>query len=82
MDVFKETIILKEMLSCVTVVSLRQIGVAYVTATSTALATAVGLNLYTKVQTHTFSEPAQGLLRVLHFKFKKKIVTKLIWIMY
>lgn len=35
------------------IVSLRQIGVAYVTATSTALATAVGLNLYTKVQTHT-----------------------------
>lgn len=33
-------------------VSLRQIGVAYVTATSTALATAVGLNLYTKVRTH------------------------------
>lgn len=33
--------------------SLRQIGVAYVTATSTALATAVGLNLYTKVQKHT-----------------------------
>lgn len=30
--------------------SLRQIGVAYITATSTALATAVGLNLYTKVQ--------------------------------
>lgn len=30
-------------------VSSRQIGVAYVTATSTALATAVGLNLYTKV---------------------------------
>ncbi|NWQ72772.1 SFXN2 protein, partial [Columbina picui] len=30
-------------------ISLRQIGVAYVTATSTALATAVGLNLYTKV---------------------------------
>lgn len=30
---------------------LRQIGVAYVTATSTALATAVGLNLYTKVLT-------------------------------
>ncbi|XP_071668215.1 sideroflexin-2 isoform X4 [Patagioenas fasciata] len=29
-------------------ISLRQIGVAYVTATSTALATAVGLNLYTK----------------------------------
>lgn len=28
----------------------RQIGVAYITATSTALATAVGLNLYTKVQ--------------------------------
>lgn len=27
----------------------RQIGVAYVTATTTALATAVGLNLYTKV---------------------------------
>lgn len=31
------------------VVSSRQIGVAYITATSTALATAVGLNLYTKV---------------------------------
>lgn len=31
-------------------VSSRQIGVAYITATSTALATAVGLNLYTKVQ--------------------------------
>ncbi|XP_016532067.1 sideroflexin-2 [Poecilia formosa] len=30
------------------VLFLRQIGVAYVTATSTALATAVGLNLYTK----------------------------------
>ncbi|KAJ6669124.1 hypothetical protein lerEdw1_007933, partial [Lerista edwardsae] len=30
-------------------ISLKQIGVAYVTATSTALATAVGLNLYTKV---------------------------------
>uniref|UniRef100_A0A8C4XZD9 Sideroflexin 2 n=1 Tax=Gopherus evgoodei TaxID=1825980 RepID=A0A8C4XZD9_9SAUR len=30
-------------------ISLTQIGVAYVTATSTALATAVGLNLYTKV---------------------------------
>ncbi|XP_074855352.1 sideroflexin-2 isoform X2 [Carettochelys insculpta] len=29
-------------------ISLTQIGVAYVTATSTALATAVGLNLYTK----------------------------------
>ncbi|XP_029885656.1 sideroflexin-2 isoform X2 [Aquila chrysaetos chrysaetos] len=29
-------------------ISLRQIGVAYVTATGTALATAVGLNLYTK----------------------------------
>nr|XP_021151579.1 sideroflexin-2 isoform X3 [Columba livia] len=29
-------------------ISLRQIGVAYVMATSTALATAVGLNLYTK----------------------------------
>ncbi|XP_054493616.1 sideroflexin-2 isoform X1 [Agelaius phoeniceus] len=29
-------------------ISLRQIGVAYVTATSAALATAVGLNLYTK----------------------------------
>ncbi|KFZ66774.1 Sideroflexin-2, partial [Podiceps cristatus] len=29
-------------------ISLRQIGVAYLTATSTALATAVGLNLYTK----------------------------------
>lgn len=29
--------------------SSRQIGVAYATATSTALATAVGLNLYTKV---------------------------------
>lgn len=27
----------------------RQIGVAYVTATGAALATAVGLNLYTKV---------------------------------
>lgn len=27
-----------------------QIGVAYLTATSTALATAVGLNFYTKVQ--------------------------------
>ena len=35
------------------IVSLRQIGVAYVTATSTALATAVGLNLYTKVRAHT-----------------------------
>lgn len=31
-------------------ISLAQIGVAYVTATSTALATAVGLNLYTKVR--------------------------------
>lgn len=40
-----------QLLSFVTVVSFRQIGVAYVTATSTALATAVGLNLYTKVQT-------------------------------
>ncbi|XP_048361073.1 sideroflexin-2 isoform X2 [Sphaerodactylus townsendi] len=29
-------------------ISVKQIGVAYVTATSTALATAVGLNLYTK----------------------------------
>ncbi|NXN09692.1 SFXN2 protein, partial [Indicator maculatus] len=29
-------------------ISLRQLGVAYVTATGTALATAVGLNLYTK----------------------------------
>ncbi|XP_068254108.1 sideroflexin-2 isoform X3 [Nyctibius grandis] len=29
-------------------ISLRQIGVAYITATSAALATAVGLNLYTK----------------------------------
>ncbi|XP_074687275.1 sideroflexin-2 isoform X2 [Strix aluco] len=29
-------------------ISLRQIGVAYITATGTALATAVGLNLYTK----------------------------------
>ncbi|NXP71133.1 SFXN2 protein, partial [Ramphastos sulfuratus] len=29
-------------------VSLRQLGVAYITATGTALATAVGLNLYTK----------------------------------
>lgn len=28
----------------------RQIGVAYITATGTALATAVGLNLYTKVR--------------------------------
>ncbi|XP_050754859.1 sideroflexin-2 [Gymnogyps californianus] len=31
-------------------ISLRQIAVAYVTATGTALATAVGLNLYTKVR--------------------------------
>ncbi|XP_014813535.1 PREDICTED: sideroflexin-2 isoform X1 [Calidris pugnax] len=31
-------------------ISLRQIGVAYITATGTALATAVGLNLYTKVR--------------------------------
>lgn len=35
------------------IVSVRQIGIAYVTATSTALATAVGLNLYTKVQTES-----------------------------
>ena len=34
---------------CVFVCVARQIGVAYITATSTALATAVGLNLYTKV---------------------------------
>lgn len=40
------------------VVSSRQIGVAYITATSTALATAVGLNLYTKVQLLCFLLPS------------------------
>lgn len=44
----------KQLILCVTTVSLRQIGVAYITATSTALATAVGLNLYTKVETPTY----------------------------
>lgn len=33
----------------------RQIGVAYFTATSTALVTAVGLNLYTKVHSVLWS---------------------------
>lgn len=52
---------------------LRQIGVAYVTATSTALATAVGLNLYTKVQMlHAGTHTALTV-------FKKCFVVKLIW---
>lgn len=40
--------------------SLRQIGVAYITATSTALATAVGLNLYTKVPNVKSHHPSKG----------------------
>lgn len=53
-------------------VSLRQIGVAYVTATSTALATAVGLNLYTKVH---------GTL-TQKFVLQESFVIKLIWIIW
>lgn len=51
------------------IVSFRQIGVAYVTATSTALATAVGLNLYTKVPTHTnyCASCHVSTLKIMHY---------------